>query len=74
MNLGEKICTCTDKKCPAHPSNHNMGCVPCVNKNLSQGEIPSCFFKKVNGGNIKGITQFTFESFADIVNKQKLTE
>ena len=48
MNLGEKICTCTDTKYPMHPSNHNMGCVPCVNKNLSQGEISSCFFKKAN--------------------------
>lgn len=26
-------CTCTDLKCPFHPTNHDKGCTPCINKN-----------------------------------------
>ena len=42
------FCTCTDEKCPCHPSNHDQGCTLCVLKNQQRGEIPSCFFKMVD--------------------------
>lgn len=42
------FCTCNDLECPNHPSNHNMGCTRCIAKNLALGEIPTCFFKKVD--------------------------
>lgn len=47
---GVPFCTCTDLACPQHPANHDRGCTRCVAKNLAQGEIPSCFFKKLDPG------------------------
>ena len=44
MNPLSPFCTCTDTGCPMHPSNHDRGCAPCIAKNLSLREIPSCFF------------------------------
>lgn len=63
-NLSQ-FCTCTDLACPLHPTNHDKGCAPCVSKNLKQGEIPSCFFKKA-APDRKGDTYF-FEDFARAV-------
>ena len=42
------FCTCVDYECPCHPTKHDKGCVPCVAKNLSDGEIPSCFYRKID--------------------------
>lgn len=42
-------CACTDTSCPHNPVNHDKGCSPCIAKNLRHGEIPSCFFVKVQG-------------------------
>lgn len=62
------FCTCKDTDCPMHPSNHNKGCAPCIAKNLKHGEIPNCFFDKLDiTENING---YTFEDFADAVKKQ----
>lgn len=44
-----------------HPSNHDDGCTRCVAKNLAQGEIPSCFFKKT--GKPKKGDGWHFEDF-----------
>lgn len=64
------FCTCTDLKCPLHPANHDKGCAPCVAKNLNAGEIPSCFFKKINSSEKpKG---YTVECFADWVKENKM--
>jgi hypothetical protein len=41
------FCTCADHECPYHPANHELGCTPCVAKNLDEGEIPTCFFRKI---------------------------
>ena len=60
-----KFCTCTDLKCPNHQTNHDKGCTPCIQKNLSQGEIPACFFKKANPD--KKPDAYFFEDFAKIV-------
>lgn len=64
----EKFCTCSSKECPLHPTNHDKGCTPCIEKNLSQREIPSCFFKLVAGTD--KFDSFYFEDFARIVLKE----
>ncbi len=33
--------------CPLHPTKHDKGCAPCIAKNLKMGEIPDCFFNKL---------------------------
>lgn len=60
--MNAHFCSCTDLKCPCHPANHNKGCDPCVQLNLKQGEIPSCFFRKAHP-DISGLKEFTMESF-----------
>ena len=64
------FCTCTDLACPCHPSNHDKGCDPCVKRNLVQDEIPSCFFRKVDG-DISGQTSFTMGSFVEFYLKHR---
>lgn len=39
------FCTCEHTNCKLHPSNHEKGCSPCIEKNLKTGEIPSCYFQ-----------------------------
>ena len=63
------FCTCTDYSCPLHPTNHDKGCAPCIAKNLSKNEIPSCFFRRVSP-NKKGGTYF-FEDFAKAVSDRE---
>jgi hypothetical protein len=41
------FCTCVDHECSCHPVNHEHGCTPCIAKNLKDGEIPVCFFRKI---------------------------
>jgi hypothetical protein len=64
----EHFCTCADKKCPFHPSNHNEGCDPCIKKNLRVGEIPSCFFKLVNE-DISQNNDFSIKGFNEFYKK-----
>ena len=59
------FCTCTDLKCPLHPTNHERGCAPCIANNLKSGEIPSCFFKKLGDG--VRPEAYYFEDFARAV-------
>lgn len=61
-------CTCTDHACPLHPSNHDKGCTPCVQKNLRDREIPSCFFRKVSD---ERPPAYFFENFAEIVETSR---
>ena len=63
------FCTCRDTACPMHPSNHGKGCAPCVAKNLSLGEIPSCFFNRADPDGER--SSFFFEDFAEAVLKKK---
>ena len=44
MSSSVPFCTCKYTDCPNHPTNHDKGCTPCIEKNLRQGEIPECFF------------------------------
>ena len=59
------ICTCTDLKCPLHPTNHDKGCTPCISKNLKTKEMPSCFFNLIDGSESRGGD--SFEEFAKLV-------
>ncbi len=56
------FCPCKDTNCPVHPMKLGKGCDPCIQKNLKQGEIPSCFFRAVSE-NLDGLEEYTFESF-----------
>ncbi len=69
MSSNVPFCTCTDKNCPCHPSNHNKGCTPCIAKNLKGGEIPSCFFKSIDFP--KYTKDWFFEDFAKLVTEAK---
>lgn len=40
------FCTCKDTACRFHPVNHSDGCSPCIEENLKNGEMPSCFINK----------------------------
>ncbi len=40
----EHFCPCRNTSCRCHPSNHDLGCSPCIEKELRKREIPSCFF------------------------------
>ncbi|MBQ8824127.1 MAG: hypothetical protein IJZ64_02740 [Ruminococcus sp.] len=62
------FCTCTNKKCPLHPANHNKGCTPCISKNLHLKELPNCFFNKISGAEHRNGD--TFKDFAEIVLKK----
>ncbi|MBQ8506644.1 MAG: hypothetical protein IJ466_04355 [Clostridia bacterium] len=59
------FCTCNSLDCPHHPSNHDKGCTPCIEKNLRMREIPGCFFRKVEGH--ESCTSYYFEDFARLV-------
>lgn len=74
MNTKGKLsfCTCEDTNCPLHPSNHDKGCNLCIAKNLKKGEIPTCFFKKINP-DISEIKNFTIEDFVNFYLKHSNT-
>lgn len=61
MNAQE-LCTCKNIKCKLHPANHDLGCTPCIEKNLKADEMPNCFFDKL----IRNINEK--------VQKQKITQ
>lgn len=59
------FCTCTNLACPLHPTKHDKGCAPCIQKNLKLKEIPNCFFNLVeNAGHRDGDS---FMDFAALV-------
>lgn len=57
-------CSCNDSSCKMHPSNHEKGCTPCIESNLKNGEIPSCFFNAVDE-NIAKLKTFTYHDFTE---------
>ena len=74
MNTKGKLsfCTCEDTNCPLHPSNHDKGYNLCIAKNLKKGEMPTCFFKKINS-DISQIKNFTIEDFVNFYLKHSNT-
>ena len=57
------FCTCENRKCPLHPTNHNKGCAPCISKNLKLKEVPNCFFQQIPRSEER-----SGDSFADFAN------
>ena len=68
--MKKHFCTCTDLACPLHPENHEKGCDLCIEKNLRQREMPTCFFLSVSK-DIDEVTEFTVEGFVDFYLKHK---
>lgn len=69
MTDNKNFCSCNDTECKLHPSNHTLGCNPCIQKNLKAGEIPSCFFhlfkddiSQLNDFSIEGFVKFYMEN------------
>ena len=67
MKDPREFCTCTDTKCPFHPTNHDQGCSLCIQKNLKLKEIPSCFFHDIDCE--KPTTEWHYQDFAALVEK-----
>jgi len=70
-NLSE-FCTCTDTKCPYHPSNHDKGCSLCIAKNLKLREIPNCFYDSL--GPHPKLKSYFYEDFARLVLEKEQQE
>lgn len=68
MNNLSPFCTCKDVACPFNPANHDKGCSLCIQKNLKQREIPSCFFHLA--GSTEKRASYSFEDFAEVVLKK----
>ena len=62
------FCSCTNFACPIHPNKHGKGCAPCIAKNLKLGEVPNCFFNKIEGAESR--SGDSFEDFAKAVLKR----
>ena len=67
MKDAKEFCTCTDYQCPCHPVNHDRGCSLCIQKNLKQKEIPSCFFHDIACE--KPPPDWHYQDFARLVEK-----
>lgn len=64
------FCTCKNESCSLHPSKHDKGCAPCIQKNLRLKEIPNCFFHLVEGAEKREADGF--RDFAQLVLAQKI--
>lgn len=69
MNNLSKFCSCKNLKCLLHPTKHDDGCSPCINKNLKLKEVPNCFFDLVDGSELR--SGDSFEDFVDIIQKSR---
>lgn len=67
MKEAKEFCTCTDYSCPCHPVNHDQGCNLCIQKNLAQKEIPSCFFHSID--HPKSTKDWYYKDFATLVEE-----
>lgn len=65
MNDLSRFCTCKNLACPLHPTRHDKGCAPCIQKNLKLREVPNCFFQLLPGA--EGRPGDSFEDFARLV-------
>jgi Domain of unknown function (DUF6485) len=69
------FCTCDDLDCGLNPNNPknqelNLGCDPCIRKNLKAGEIPSCFFDLVSDDQA-GVEDFSMGGFVEFYQKHR---
>lgn len=60
-----KFCTCENFGCPLHPTMHDKGCTPCIQKNLAYRQIPECFFNLVENSGSR--EDSFFEDFAELI-------
>ena len=65
MGVMSEFCSCTNLVCPLHPTKHDNGCTPCIQKNIKLKEIPNCFFNLVEGSASR--PGDTFTDFAKVV-------
>ena len=61
-----EFCTCNDHDCCNHPKKQNNECTPCIEKNLKNYEIPTCFFDKI-GEESRVNSEWSFFKFAEKV-------
>lgn len=59
------FCTCQNLECPLHPAKHDKGCAPRIAKDLKLGEMPNCFFNKIDGSENRAGD--SFKDFANLV-------
>ena len=59
------FCTCGNLNCPLHPTKHDQGCAPCIQKNLRLREVPNCFFNLLDHS--EGRSGDSLEDFAKLV-------
>ena len=66
------FCTCADHDCPLNPVNHDMGCAPCIEKNLAADEVPSCIWNKISTRDerIAEDCDYTMRAFAEMYTKK----
>lgn len=69
MNNLSEFCSCTNMKCPLHPTMHDKGCAPCIKKNLGLNEIPNCFFNLLEGADTR--SGDSFRDFAHLVLRKQ---
>ncbi|MCL1981996.1 MAG: GNAT family N-acetyltransferase, partial [Clostridiales bacterium] len=68
-----EFCTCDCYECEFHPRKHNNECTACIGKNLSNHEIPNCFFSSI-GNETDAKSNYSFYKFAEKVMKQWASE
>ena len=59
------FCTCKHHECPHNPVNHDKGCTPCIESNLKQKKLPSCFFHSLP--HLESRKGDTYHDFAELV-------
>lgn len=70
MTNQKHFCSCRDTSCKLNPNNHDLGCDPCIQKNLKAGEVPSCFFHLIDE-DISHLKEFTIDSFVKFYLNKK---
>lgn len=64
------FCTCVDKACKCHPSNHDQGCTPCIASNIMERHIPVCFYRCLEP-DMDRKQDYSFEGFAAFLAKHQ---
>ena len=72
MKSSADFCTCDSFSCPLHPSNHDKGCTPCMEKNLKVGHVPNCMIHAVSTA--EKPSGYTYSDFADFVRQTGQSE
>lgn len=64
------FCTCVDHECPCHPINHDLGCTPCIAKNLDEEAVPVCLFRKIEP-DMDRKQDYSFQGYARFVRDRR---